>query len=83
MSFLGDFCPKTNDKGELRRCGKKGGEEAMFGKRRCHKERRNPGYIIAAVGLGMLLAYIIPVFAMFVMVGIALVAGGIFLVCRK
>jgi len=55
----------------------------MFGKRKCCRERRNPGYIVAAVGLGMLLAYIIPIFAMFVMVGIALIACGILLVCRK
>jgi len=56
----------------------------VFGARRkCYKERRNPGYIIAAVGLGMLLAYIIPIFAMFVMVGIALIACGILLVCKR
>jgi len=56
----------------------------MFGsKRKGCKERKNPGYIIAAIGLGMLLAYIIPVFAMFVMVGIMLVACGIFLVCKR
>ena len=56
----------------------------MFGRRRCNNWT-NPGYIIAAVGLGMLLAYIIPVFAMFVMVGFALVACGIRLAlkCRK
>ena len=52
----------------------------MNGKRR--RERTNPGYIIAAVGLGMMLAYIVPVFALFVIVGLALIVGGIFLVCR-
>ena len=54
----------------------------MFGNRRRRKDGINPGIIIAAVGLGMLLAYIIPVFAMFVMVGFALVIGGIYLACR-
>ncbi|MCL2837804.1 MAG: hypothetical protein FWE04_01885 [Oscillospiraceae bacterium] len=54
----------------------------MFGRRRGCRERLNPGYVIAAVGLGMLLAYIIPIFAMFVMVGLSLIVGGIFLVCR-
>jgi len=53
----------------------------MFGKRR-YKEGINPGYIVAAVGLGMLLAYIIPIFAMFVMVGISLIAIGIHLICK-
>ena len=54
----------------------------MFGRRRCYREGINPGYIIAAIGLGMLLAYIIPIFAMFVMVGLSLIVGGISLVCR-
>jgi len=56
---------------------------AVFGNRR----RRNSGgvnlgCIVAAVGLGMLLAYIIPVFALFVIVGLSLIAGGIFLACK-
>jgi len=55
----------------------------MFcGRKRRHSGGTNPGHVIAAIGLGMMLAYIVPVFALFVIVGLSLIGFGIYLACR-
>jgi len=50
----------------------------------CRRNGRAPmGPLLIAIGVGVLLAYIMPYYMLIIMFGVALVAMGIWFVCKK